>query len=321
MAYLVEDLIEGVKRRGYIPISQSTEDTDSLIERLNDELSLTLVPAIESVKENYWLTSERVPIVANKYLYSIPSRASGTALKDIWLLDQSYNYLRTIPRVDVHNMGTLNTVSSTVIGILLKGDQFQVLPTPSATTGYLEVWYYQRPNRLISTSSCAKITNVSSAGGTTTFTVDTDLTTSLFVGDLVDFINAQTPFSTQADDVAITAISSTQIQVATTDVENEVDVVIPGNGDYICPAGYANIAQIPSDFYPALAQAAAVACLESQGDLNKKQVAEATLGRLMSAALKLIANRLEGEPELVMNKDGIVNAIGNAAYGYQSAWR
>lgn len=321
MSYLVEDLIEGVKRRGYIPISQSTEDTDSLIARLNDELSLTIVPAIESVKENYWLTSERISIVANKYLYNIPARASGTALKDIWLLDDSGNYLATVPRIDVHNMGAISAVSSSVIGIILKADQFQVLPTPSATNGLLEIWYYQRPNRLIATSSCAKITDVSSAGGTTTFTVDTDLTASLSIGDLVDFVNGQPPFSTQSDDVTITAISSTQIQVATSEVVNEVSVVIPGVGDYISPAGYSNLAQIPSEFYPALAQAAAVACLESQGDLNKKQASEATLARLMSAALKLISNRLEGEPELIQNKDGIINSIGNALYGYQYPWR
>ena len=321
MAFLVEDLINGAKRRGYIPISQSTEDSDSLIDRLNDELSLTIVPAIESVKENYWLTWERVAITANKSLYNIPARASGTALKDIWVLDNAYNRMRPLPRVDVHNFSIMNTPSNSVIEGLLIGDQVQIRPTPSNTTGYLEFWYYQRPNTLIATSSCAKITAVSTVSGTTTFTVDTDLTASLSIGSLVDFINGQTPFSSQGDNVAILAISSTEIQVTATYIEDETGTVVPGVGDYICPAGFSCIAQIPQEFYPVLAQATAVAYLESSGDLQKQQVAAGTLGRMMQAALKLISNRLEGEPEVIFNRDGVCSAIGNAVYGYQSVWR
>lgn len=321
MAFLVEDLIEGVKRRGYIPISQSTEDSTSLIDRLNDELFLTVVPAIESVKENYWLTSSYAAITANKSIYSIPSRASATALKDIWVLDSAYNKLRPLPRTDVHNLAVINSSSNSILDGMIMGDSIKIRPTPASTTGYLEFWYYQRPNRLIATSSCAKITAVTQGATTTVFTVDTDLTASLSVGSLVDCINGQTPFTTQGNDVAIVAISSTSIELTNADIDDEVGTVVPGIGDYISPAGFSNIAQVPAEFYPILAQATAVACLESQGDLQKQQVAAQTLGRMMAAALKLISNRLEGEPEIIMNRDSICSAIGNAIYGYQSVWR
>lgn len=320
MSFLIEDLIESVKRRGYIPISQSTEGSDSLTERLTDEMLLSVVPALESVKENYFLTYSRIAITANKSRYPIPPRASGGALKEVWLLDASYNRIRTIPRVDVHNINGYNVSGNNAGEFLVMGDELVIFPTPSTTSGYLELWFYLRPNRLVATTSCAKITAIASASGTTTLTVDTDLTASLSTGDKIDFLSAKAPFLLWAWDVSITAISSTEIQCATSALVDELDAVEVLVNDYICPAGFANIPMLPQEFHAPLAQKAAAATLESMGILERAAKAEQTYSQMMGAAIKLIANRIEGEPEVIMNRDSAMNFIGSGTLGGHS-WR
>jgi hypothetical protein len=163
---------------------------------------------------------------------------------------------------------------------------------------------------LIATSSCAKITVISSVAGTTTLTVDTDLSASLAIGDKIDFLSGKAPFLLWAYDVEITAISSTQIQVATSAIVDELDAVEVLVNDYICPAGFAPIPMIPQEFHPALAQKAASQAIFSMGDQGKFQIAEAMYGQMLGAAIKLITNRVEGEPEVIMNRDGVASFIG-----------
>lgn len=315
MSFLIEDLIESVKRRGYIPISQNTETSDALTERLTDDLLLAITPMIESVKENYFLDYKRIAITANKSRYPIPARASGGAIKDVWLCDSAGNRFRTMPKVDVHNLQGYQTGGSHAVEFLVFGDELMIFPTPSQTSGYIEIWFYLRPNRLIATTSCAKITGVSTVAGVTTLTVDTDLTASLSTGDKVDFLSAQAPFLLWAYDVAITAITSTTIEVSAADISDELSAVEPVVGDYICPAGFSNIPMVPQEFHAVLAQKTAASTLLSMGDVQKSQAADSLYAQMMGSCLKLIANRIEGEPEVIMNRDGAINFIGGGVVG------
>ena len=137
------------------------------------------------------------------------------------------------------------------------------------------------------------MTNISSANGTTTFTVNTDLTGSLSVGSKIDFLSAQSPFLLWSEDVSITAISSNTIEVATANVDNEAGTVEVQISDYICPAGYANIPMLPYEFHPVLAQMVAVRMLAGLGDLQKWQAAKAELSEVRSESKALIKNRVE----------------------------
>lgn len=320
MSFLIEDLIESVKRRGYIPISQNTETSDALTERLTDDLLLAITPMIESVKENYFLDYKRIEITAGKSRYPIPARASGGAIKDVWLCDASGNRFRTMPKVDVHNLQGYQSGGNHTVEFLVFGDELMIFPTPTQTSGYIEIWFYLRPNRLIATTSCAKITGMSTVAGVTTLTVDTDLTASLSTGDKVDFLSAKAPFLLWAYDVAITAITSTTIEVSAANISDELSVVEPIVGDYICPAGFSNIPMVPQEFHAVLAQKAAASTLLSMGDVQKSQAADALYAQMMGSCLKLIANRIEGEPEVIMNRDGAINFIGGGVVG-GNYWR
>jgi hypothetical protein len=168
--------------------------------------------------------------------------------------------------------------------------------------------YFRKPNQLIATASCAKITSISSVGGTTTFTVNTDLTADLSVGSNIDILSASSPYLLWSADIDITAITASTIAVATSDVSNAASTVEPQVGDYICPTGYSNIAQIPDELVPVLAQMGAVRMIAGLGDLNKWQAAKAELKEMREEAIKLIKTRAEGSPKRV-GSNGMVRAF------------
>jgi hypothetical protein len=190
--------------------------------------------------------------------------------------------------------------------VYLEGPFIRLSPTPTAG-GSIEAWYYQRPNQLVATSKCAKITNVSSAGGTTTFTVDTNIQSEVVTGGLIDIVSGRSPFVGWAKDVVTTLVGASTIEVATADVVDEASTVLPQIGDYISAAKTSNIPQMPQEFHPVLAQAVACRILSALGDQNKLQDAQQTRERMMQGCLALIANRIESSIRVINNKFGFVN--------------
>lgn len=309
MGFLIEDIITSAKYRSMVPISQNTFQSADITIIADEELLLRLVSDIMSVREDFFLRSKQTSITANIDHYTIPKRAVGNSIKALWYVDTNSKY-SLLQRIDVDEKNQYDSTGTAPEAFYLEGDEVVLVPCPSITQGSIEFSYYGKPNRLAETADCCQITNVSSAAGTTTFTVDTDLTASLSVGDKIDIVSSVSPFLLWADDVAITAITTTTIAVATTDVDDANGTVEPQTNDYICPAGYSNIPMIPEEFHPVLAQMVACRLLGSLGDLNKQAAAKAELLDMRREALKLIKNRVESTPDLVNQRNGLVGAFG-----------
>lgn len=307
MSFLVEDLIESVKDRSFVPISQSTFDDAGILRVLDEELKLKLVADLIKVREDFFLYRKTVPIVANKQTYFIPTRAIGNAIKALFFVDSSGT--RPLTKKDIDQLGDYAGETGDPQHFYFEGDQVGLFPYPGASGASLLFSYPRKPSQLALTTSCAKITAVSSLAGATTFTVDTDLTADLIAGDLVDFNKGTSPFGLWADEVSITAITATTIEVPTTSVDDTDGSVVPARGDYICPAGYSNIAQVPEEFLPVLAQMGAVRLLGSIGAMSKWQAAKAELKEMRDEALKLVKNRAESAPDKVYKKSPLLNAF------------
>lgn len=303
MGYLVEDLLESIKSRSLAPISQSTFDDDKLIEMATEELKLNLVSDLIGVREDFFLTEESTTLIANVAEYSIPSRAVGNALKQVFFVQSGTTVKRALFRVDQERAQDYEASGAYPERYYILGDEIVLLPTPSSAVGSLTFVFASSPNDLVATSSCAKITSISSNATHTTFTVDTDLSSDLAVGDYVDFLSGTAPYKLWAYRKAITAITSTTIEVLITDVDNAAGSVEPIVNDYICPSGFANIPQIPQSFHPILAQMVVVRLMESLGDLNKLNNAKATLAEMRMNGLKLVKNRVENSPEKINNRN------------------
>jgi hypothetical protein len=309
MSYLIEDLLESAKKRSFAPISQSTFSDDGLIEIANDELLLHLVADIMQVREDFFLTTKDVALVAAVKHYGIPERAIGNALKAVFYKDAAGRLSPPLPRTDIDAADIYALETGDPQKFYFEGDEVVPVPTPAASSGYLHMAHYQRPNRLVATSECTKITDRTAGASSMTFTVDTDLSAALAVGDKVDIVSAASPFMLWARDVVIEAITATTIQVALSDVVNEASVVEPQVGDYICAKGTSNIPMLPIEFHMILAQMVACAMLHSLGHTDKLNAAEGRLNKMRVAAGLLVKNRAESSPELLKPRNNILGAF------------
>ena len=310
MSVFIEDVQQSAKLRTLAPISQSTFSSADLVTIANEELRLKLVSDIMGVREDFFLTSKRVPLVANVDHYALPDRAIGNTLKTLFFVDQN-GEPREIARVDVDRIADFGPNSGgTPEKFYFEGDEVVVLPKPKNDGGFLQFSFFAKPNRLIETAKCAKIRKITAGPEFTTFEVDTDLSERLFEGELIDFLCVKSPFLLWADGVPIVGVSATEFQVATAAVSNAAGVIEPQLGDYICPGGFANIPMIPEEFHPVLSQMMAVRLLSGLGDLNKWQAAKAELKEVRDEATRLIKNRVESSPRRMKNNSGLVRTNG-----------
>lgn len=308
MSIFTEDLQASAKVRTLAPVSQFTFTADVLTTMANEEMHLKLVKDVMSVREDFFLTSKDVTLSVGLDRYAIPKRAIANSFKSLWYVEGGILQYQIHRAQDDELAGFVGSTGKPV-KFHIEGDEVVLLPTPSADASTIRFRYHAKPNLLTATSDCAKITAISSAAGTTTLDVDTDLTASLSVGSQIDFVSTNSPYLLWAESVAITAISSTQIQVATSDISNAAGVVEPVVGDYLSPTGYANIPMLPYEFFSVLAQMVAVRILASLGHTDKWNAAKIELKELRSEAMDLIRNRVIDEPRRIVHRRGLVNAF------------
>jgi hypothetical protein len=311
LSFLVEDLLESVKSRSFVPISQTTFQDVDLLRILNEEMTLKLVADISNAREDFFLTETSVPIVQGKDHYLIPSRAIGNAIKAVFYVDPSGNK-RILPRRDVDRRQEISSSAEGAAEIFyFQADEIVVQPVPRQALGSLLFNYPRKPNTLVLTSACAKISaQPTSLAGSTTFTVDTDLTATVQVGSTVDFLRGSSPYALWAESVTVTAIDATTIAVATSAVTDVDGVTVePGLNDYVCLTGTANIPMLPEEFHPVLAQMGTVRVLASLGHTEKWQAAKAELQEMRKEALKLISNRAQSAPEMMSRISPLIRAF------------
>lgn len=303
MSIYTEDLIASAKLRSFAPFSQTAFGTSDFIRIGNEELLFKLAGDIFKKREDFFLTYKDVAITAGVQRITVPMRAIGNTFRSLWFVENDV-VKYALEMGNESDYSTYSGLQGAPEKFLIEGDEVILLPTPSASAGSIRFRYYAKPNLLVETSSCAKITSVSSLSGTTTFVVDTDLTSSLSVGSTIDFLSSKSPFLLWADQVEITAISSTEIQVATDDVSDAVGTVEPQANDYICPFGYSNIPMVPYEFHPVLAQMIAVRMLAGLGDIPKLTVASQILEQMRTEVLGIISNRVETSPRVLASQWG-----------------
>lgn len=291
LSYTTDKLIETVKRRGSIPTTQALFTEQQFVDIANDEMEVTLVPALMAVNEEFFVQyiDVVVPATASPYAIDIPKQAIGMKLRDVVWVDDPNGALRNLPRLELERISSTEILGEvSYAGFMLQGNQ--VILTPSTSGGTLRLYYYARPLNLCLLSESGKITSVDPINNL--ITVD-NLPNSWQVGDTVNVIGSYQPFATRIASGVITLLSSPSIEL---DTVEGVQV-----GDYIALEGYAPIPQLPVEAHKILAQAAAVKALEAMGDQAGMQVAEIKLQSNLQSMLTLITPRVTGEVKKVVN--------------------
>lgn len=295
------ELIENVKRRGFIPDAQNTLDDNDIIKFLNEEMYDSLVPLILQYHEEYFTFIDAIPLIPDQSNYKIPYRALGRKIRDIKYRDTNgslFSMTRILPEDRSYFQDTgFNPFKA----FYFQGDEIILIPGVGSTpVGDLVVSYFMRPNTLVIEDRCSSVLSFDLDTGI--ITVDT-IPAMISVGSKVDFVEFLPGNKLMAFDVPIMSVDPVNNTI-TIDIDD-----IPSNlsvNDYINVAGEACVAQVPTELQSLLAERGAARCLASLGQNENLQNSNSKIAELEQKSGSLIDNRSEGTPLKVNNLSGIL---------------
>lgn len=302
ISYDSASFINAVKRSAAVPISQNTFTETDILELASEEISLSVVPEIIRLHEDYYLVTQSTPLVANQASYAIPSRAIGNKLVDVQYVDDSNNRFELF-RIPIGHLSDYDsrTNVSRLEHYYVKDNKVFFVPTPNISTGSLEFSYYFRPNKLVTNAKAGVITAIDS--GTSTVTISNFPDT--FVENVqVDFIQKLSPHRTIAYDQSISSVDSVASTVTFTSLPD--DLV---KGDHIALSGETIIPQIPSELHPLLVERVVYRIMTAQGDAQGAQFSGAKIREGENKLGTIIDDRVESSPRKVINRNGFISNI------------
>jgi hypothetical protein len=140
---LTETLLDSIKRRSLVPISQQTYQDVDLIALANEEMGINLVPEIQKVREDLFLTPKEVTIVTGQSKYVLPERATGNALKTV-IINTSDQAEYELSRVDINKTIGQRDLTGRADSFYLQDNYVVLSPIPNSSLS-MTFWYYSRP--------------------------------------------------------------------------------------------------------------------------------------------------------------------------------
>jgi len=293
-AWTTDDLVAEVKLRCGWPSAGGFMTDAEILTIADSEMSGTVAPLIRRAREEFWVTTAPdVALVSGQSEYRVPSRALGSALRDVLIAKGDTLYSAPeLPPEEEHRFKTNAGPWHSPFGYFLQGSYLRILPTPTSSDCSLRIKYYRRPSKLVPLSSTAK---VSSASGTT-ITTEATVPSAWGTSETVDIIDSLSPYDSLGDDIAGTSIATTNVTVAA-GVPSSVKA-----GDYVSLEGTTPVPQIPDAVRPVLVLATMRGCLDAAGDNEDAAKAEAQLNRQAARIGGLIEPRVTGERPVVINR-------------------
>jgi hypothetical protein len=284
--YTTTDLVNNIKLVGHVPTGNSTFTQAQLITLADRELQTPLLKQILSTRGGYYLTFNDY-VAVDTGLYVIPADCVMGALENVELISGT-SIIQVNPIEESEQMSTISP-TSTSYGYFMRGNYVQILPTPN--NGSVRLWFAGRPSHIVATSSCAQVTDINGAVITVS-SVPTNITT----GNLIDAVGDQPPFNVYA--------TQTILNITGTAITLDAPVTDLTVGDWICLNKQTCIPQIPVEFRPLLEQRVVCQIYESQGYIEKLNVAMKKLKELEEATFALITPRVKSKTKVIMPING-----------------
>lgn len=308
MSNTVDDLIESLKSRTFLPISQNTWNDSKLLVVMTEELRSYVVPQIMNVREDFFLEYLDTALESGRDLYPLVERAIGNSFKALSFREDNDDE-RQLRRTDVNSAFRFSSSSHEPSHFYMLGDSIRVFPKPSQSRGTIRQYFFRAQSELVKEADCGKITNISTGATETVFTINKDISGEISVGDKVDFQGANSPRLLHAYDITVSAITAATVTVANADIEDGAGQIRIAVGDYVTPRFKTCVPQIPVEYDTLLVQKVALKVYESLNDMKKYQLAFSDLQRMEKDLFGLIKSRIETQPRKVKNNK-IMDMIG-----------
>lgn len=291
--WLADQLIRSIRRRAYMPANDEVYSSADLLEVINEELVDYVVPFLRTVNEKHLVRRYDTVITTSTEKVRIPPRAAGEALEGVYLQVASTGDFLPVQRLETAKAPKVDA------GFTIEDD---VLYLRNLQAGTLRLAFFWRPSKVVLAASCAQIVTVAfNSGGYDPVNVGASLgNVASSTTAAVDVVAGQPGFRARGFDLVCDTLTAFPVfeyfPVGTLPTDT-----VPG--DYLCAAGEAPYAQIPTDAQPLLAQRCAVKLLEGKGGENYDRCA-AELEGARGRAMDLLKPRTQANPTYVHNFDG-----------------
>lgn len=301
MAKTGTEFVTGIKRRITVPASQPLLGDTDFLAFADDIIQSRLVPEINAMRQDFFVTSVDLPIVQDQDEYSIPYRAVGRILRDLKRRSVAGS------KADITLIGIEDehmTVTNGIIGsFFFKGDKFVVRPIPTASTDVLEVWYDLRPSKIVTADMGAVVTSFS-LDSITVSSVPANITT----GSVVDLIQGISGNWFIKIDMTVTNVSGNILSFATGTVPTTLAV-----GDWVSIAGTSPVIQLPDECYPYLETETCLRVLNSISDYEGAKALMADAKEELKNLKLLLEPRAMGEATKIVPRRGLARGMRNRA--------
>lgn len=301
--------VEGVKRRISLPANQVLLSDDDILAMLDSVIKSLIVPALISVRKEFFVVTIDEATVADQAAYNVPYRAVGLSLRDLKyrrdITDETQAY--DLVEIDQSQEDEYRSSGGEPAGYYFKNDQVIIVPKPSTSTAAIEIWHEQRPSRCVLLEEAAVVTAIASD------VVSVETTPAGFLQDLeVDFIRGKAGHRILGMDKTIVGISGTDITFAAGAVPTALQV-----GDYLSLAGTSPVLQIPEEYQPLAETQTAKLVAFAIGDLEALAQLEKDEADQQKAGFKVVEPRNRGAPTKIVNRGGLLKgARGGTKRGY-----
>jgi hypothetical protein len=287
--YNTDTLVEDIKVICSLPVSAALVDDSEIRKYLTEQQEAEVVPLINSLRSEYFVITEDVPLVTNVFEYQIPTRAIGNKLRDICLVDTN-GFEIDLPQLDPSQIKVKRGPVGIALpyfrwGYYLKYNKAVLyFGSPgSELTGFptLRFKYYRKPNHL--TNEYSVITGLPAANQAAVTIV------SIFdEGDEVDIIDSHPIFVSKQDNAVIDTIAGNTITFVD-DLPSTVAI-----GDVICATNFTYYPQLPVESWNLLKYLAAEKVFGNLGDPNGLVTAANEIQSQKKAFLNEFSPRNEG---------------------------
>jgi hypothetical protein len=153
--YSVNALLTSVRQRAMNASNQNLLQDSDIVRIASEELQSVLLPYIESVKGEYYVTNQDQTFVSGTTIYTLPQRATGTKLRDVCLVDQQGNEV-LLNYINPEDMKSSWAYAPYQFGFYPKDHTIVLILgnlVGSGNYSLVRMIYFRRPNTLCTTDT------------------------------------------------------------------------------------------------------------------------------------------------------------------------
>lgn len=313
--YSTDDLIEAVRRDCFLATSDENWTDARILSIAHDCILEGLAPRMKTAKQNWFLQSASVTLVASVSQYDVPPEAMWNGVSSVMLRQTSDGLLAgKLTIIDPENEYMYGQQQNPAIPSVfyLNNTELNLVPRPdsnAASTYDLKLTYYRRPAQMITQAQAVTIQSVTSASLTCTtsaqpsyFSTNAPDAYTSGTPSRVDIYNRLQPYTRRYTNLTGSITSTTGFLFNGSVTTTQVATI--QSGDIMTVYGTTIFPDVPPELHPYLRRLTSATIRLAQGDPAYQAVIDKALSDVDSF-MRGMSNRTDGTArKLSLNLSG-----------------